>query len=96
MPWPIPRSESWLCHARSSVFVGRLLGKAVSEVWVCGHGAGGCGLVCLWRLCDCLAPGILLAAINVVWVLVLYFGRRLRSCPAGQASSDWIIWCPRE
>ena len=96
-PQSIPRCEGWLPHARSSVFVGILLGKAVpDEVWLCGHSAGGCGLVRFWRPCDCLAPGIPLAAINVVWVLVLYFGSRLRSRPAGQASSDWILWCPRE
>lgn len=48
------------------------------------------------HLCDCLAPGILPAAINVVWVPVLYFGSRLSSHPAGQASSSWILWCPKE
>lgn len=36
------------------------------------------------------------AAISVVWVLVLYLGSRLSSHPLGQASSGWILWCPRE
>lgn len=56
----------------------------------------GMWVVLIWRLCDCLAPDIPLAAINMIWVLVLYFGRRLRSRPAGQASSDLILWCPRD
>lgn len=96
-PQPIPRCEVWFPHARSSGCVGILLGKAVpGEVWVCRHTAGGCELVCFGRLCDHLAPGIVLATINMVWVLVLYFDSRLMSSPAGQASFHYILWCPRE
>lgn len=52
------------------------------------------GTAGMWEVC--LAPGILPAAICVVWVLALYLGSRLSSHPAGQASSSWIPWCPRE
>ena len=44
MPQATSSCEGWLPRARSSVFVGILLGTAVpSEVWVCGHGVEGCG-----------------------------------------------------
>lgn len=78
------------------MFVGISLGRAVpDEVWFCGHCAGDVRGLPL-DLCGCLAPGILPAVMNVVWVLLLYFGSRLSSHPAGQTSSNWILWCPRE
>lgn len=82
-------SPGWSARARSPVCAGISLSRAVpGEVWVCGQAQG------MWEVC--LAPGILPAAICVVWVLALYLGSRLSSHPAGQASSSWIPWCPRE
>lgn len=64
LPWLLGRGETHLRHpgsplARSPVFVGTLLGRAVlGEVWLCGHQAGDVGALPL-DLCCCLAPGIL-------------------------------------
>lgn len=103
-PEAMPVREAWLPCARSSVFLGILLGKAVpDEVWVCRHSAGECGLVWFWRLYNYLPAGIPLAAINVVWVLVLYFGSKLSLILArlhltgssgvqGSAKKLWCMW----
>lgn len=62
---------------------------------VCGHSAGGCGSVCCWRQ---RLPGTRQPARSTKrgCALLLCFGSRLRSRPAGQASARWVLWCPRE